>query len=95
MVRVTIVDALDTLWIMDMLDEFKEARDWVESSLSFQTEKHVSFFETTIRELGGLLAAFEMSGDQMFLHKSAQLGDGLLKAFGESDFPSASVNMKK
>ena len=31
----TIVDAMDTLWIMGMLEEFEKGRDWVEQSLDF------------------------------------------------------------
>jgi mannosyl-oligosaccharide alpha-1,2-mannosidase len=77
---VTLVDSLDTLWIMGMKDEFNEAKEWVryrcvctsnnmrclmlnklsshqvKTSLSFSRAGSVSVFETTIRELGGLLA---------------------------------------
>ena len=31
----TIVDSLDTLYIMGMMDEFEKAREWVESDLDF------------------------------------------------------------
>ena len=31
----TIVDALDTLYIMGMHDEYKKGRDWVEENLDF------------------------------------------------------------
>ncbi len=31
----TILDSLDTLWIMDMKDEYKQARDWVANDLNF------------------------------------------------------------
>ena len=31
----TIVDSLDTLWLMGLQDEFKQARDWVVNELSF------------------------------------------------------------
>lgn len=31
----TIVDALDTLYIMEMFEEFDTATDWVEKSLDF------------------------------------------------------------
>ncbi len=31
----TIVDALDTLWLMDMHDEYQEARDWIVKELQF------------------------------------------------------------
>jgi len=31
----TIVDALDTLWIMDLKDEFRAGQEWVRNSLNF------------------------------------------------------------
>lgn len=31
----TIVDALDTLFIMGMKDEFQEAKSWIEKNLDF------------------------------------------------------------
>lgn len=52
----TLVDSLDTLWLMGMKEEFQRARDWVRDSLSNNRNRMVSFFETTIRSLGGLLA---------------------------------------
>ena len=42
---VTLVDSLDTLWIMGMKEEFKEARDWVADSLTFKNANTVSVFE--------------------------------------------------
>ena len=32
----TIVDSLDTLYLMGLKDEFKKGRDWIASSFSFQ-----------------------------------------------------------
>jgi mannosyl-oligosaccharide alpha-1,2-mannosidase len=32
----TITDSLDTLWIMDLKDEFQDARNWIENSLNFE-----------------------------------------------------------
>ena len=32
----TIVDALDTLYVMGLTDEYKKGRDWVATSLSFE-----------------------------------------------------------
>ena len=78
----TIVDSLDTLWIMGMREEFDRAADWVETELNF--EPHVgktSFFETNIRIVGGLLGAYYLSGDRMFLGRAKELADRLLPAF--------------
>ncbi|KAI1240983.1 hypothetical protein IHE44_0009439 [Lamprotornis superbus] len=50
----TIVDALDTLYIMEMKEEFKEAKEWVENNLDFNV-----IFRKKAVELGEkLLPAF-------------------------------------
>lgn len=54
---------------MGMEEEFWKARDWVKEHLSFRHASEVSVFETTIRELGGLLSAYDLSGDEIFKEK--------------------------
>ena len=67
----TIVDCLDTLWLTGLQDEFDEARDWVADSMNIATNvKTVSLFETNIRVLGGLLSAYHLSQDHVFLDKA-------------------------
>uniref|UniRef100_A0A158Q5Q0 alpha-1,2-Mannosidase n=1 Tax=Dracunculus medinensis TaxID=318479 RepID=A0A158Q5Q0_DRAME len=90
----TIVDSLDTMIIMGLDDEFEEARDWVAESLKFNRNIFVSFFETTIRILGGLLSAFHLSGDKIFMHRAVELGNRLISAFNTSSFiPYSDVNL--
>ena len=92
---VTLVDSLDTLWIMDLQEEFNDAKEWIKNSLSFHNANSVSVFETTIRELGGLLAAYELSKDEVFLMKAQQLGDLLLPAFNtNSGIPQSQVSFQ-
>ena len=79
--RMTIVDALDTLWIMDLKDEFKRGADWVHNSLDFNKNQFISAFETTIRSLGGLLSAYDLSGDKRLLVKATDLGNRLMPIF--------------
>ncbi|KAL7470251.1 hypothetical protein ACHAXS_010462 [Conticribra weissflogii] len=78
----TLVDSLSTLWLLGMKDEFWEARDWVKDNLDFSKIGTVSVFETTIRNLGGLLSAYDLSQDTVFLEKANDLGKRLMKAFG-------------
>jgi hypothetical protein len=47
----------------------------------FDHQVDINLFETNIRVVGGLLGAFELSGDRMFLMKAAELADKLLIAF--------------
>lgn len=56
--------------------------------------RKVSVFETTIRELGGLLSAFDLSGDPVFVDKAERLGAKLLPAFDTpSGLPKSSVSL--
>lgn len=90
----TIVDSLDTLLLMGMQSEFEEAREWVASKLSFDYNDNVNLFETTIRVLGGLLAAYDLSGDAVMLSKATELGDRLLFALDSSSgIPFSDVNL--
>lgn len=78
----TLVDALDTLLIMDLKEEFKEAVNVVKNiDFSRTFRKDIPMFETTIRYLGGLLASYDLSGEQILLEKAVQLGDNLIGAF--------------
>jgi len=78
----TMVDALDTLYIMGFHDEFDAmlpsvgAIDWSGTELS-----SLNVFETNIRYLGGLLAAYDLSGEEVLLLKAVELGELLYAAF--------------
>ena len=56
-----IVDALDTLMIMNLTSRLSHAREWISTSLDYDTDHEVNTFETTIRMLGGLLSAHYLS----------------------------------
>ena len=50
----TIVDALDSLIIMGLNDQYIEARNWIRDVLSWDIDGRLNVFETTIRIMGGL-----------------------------------------
>ncbi|KAK4242238.1 endoplasmic reticulum mannosyl-oligosaccharide 1,2-alpha-mannosidase [Achaetomium macrosporum] len=78
----TLVDSLDTLWIMDMKAEFEDAVAAAEAINFTHTElREINVFETNIRYLGGFLSAFDLSGDVRLLRKAVEVGDTLYKAF--------------
>ncbi|XP_048004530.1 endoplasmic reticulum mannosyl-oligosaccharide 1,2-alpha-mannosidase isoform X1 [Leguminivora glycinivorella] len=90
----TIVDALDTAFIMGLTEEFSEGREWVSKELVFTRNKDVNFFEVTIRVLGGLLTNYHYTQDDMFLKKAEELGDRLMAAFNSpSGIPYSDVNL--
>lgn len=90
-----IVDSIDTLMIMDAKEEVARARTWIKDVLDYKFEIEVNVFETTIRMLGGLLAAFHLSNDDLYLDKAVQLGNGLLGGFhSPTGLAYSSVNLK-
>ncbi|KAK9083029.1 hypothetical protein Scep_029500 [Stephania cephalantha] len=46
----TLIDSLDTLFIMGLDEQFQKAKEWVATSLDFNKNYDASVFETTIRK---------------------------------------------
>ena len=92
----SLVEALDTLWLMELDDEFQQGVDWVKSSLDFDIDGYSQVFETNIRLVGGLLSAHLACGDPVLLAKAKDLADRLLKAFDASPhgLPYRYVNLR-
>lgn len=81
----TILDALDTMYIMGLTDFYKEAVKFV-GTVNFNesnTPDLVSVFETTIRYVGGLLSAYELNSgnDCILLQKAQELTNKLAYAW--------------
>lgn len=83
----TLVDSLDTLWIMGMKEEFNKAYAGLEQIDFTITPRHdIPVFETTIRYLGGFLAAYDVTGGHkgdypLLLKKAVELAEVLMGVF--------------
>ncbi|KAF7295445.1 alpha-1,2-Mannosidase [Mycena indigotica] len=94
----TVVDALDTMLLMRLDKEYTQASEWVRNSLTFDRDgrdRCFNTFETTIRVLGGLLSAYHLSSDKMYLNYATDLADRLLPSFNTpSGLPHSSTNLQ-
>jgi mannosidase alpha-like ER degradation enhancer 2 len=91
----TPVDSLDTLILAGLDRQAAEAREYILATLSFDRDISVKNFEITIRILGGLLSAYQLTGDGRFLARAEDLGRRLLPAFGSpTGMPYVNVNLK-
>ncbi|KAF2863523.1 glycoside hydrolase family 47 protein [Piedraia hortae CBS 480.64] len=103
-----IVDALDTMMLMNLTTELGHARKWIKHDLNYDQDHDVNTFETTIRMLGGLLSAHYLStsfggrygatddlfGQDLYIEKATELADRLMSAFNsKTGVPYASVNL--
>lgn len=91
----SLIEALDTLWVMGLDSRFQDGVDWVKAHADFAVDGEVSVFETSIRIVGGLLSAHHACGDPVLLAKAKDLADRLLPAFDTpTGFPYRFVNLK-
>ncbi|CAI9735996.1 mannosyl-oligosaccharide 1,2-alpha-mannosidase IA-like [Octopus vulgaris] len=91
----TIVDGLDTLYLMGLHEDYKKGRDWIATSFTFDGSADLSVFETNIRFLGGFLSAYALTGDKMFKEKAIDVGNKLLPAFDTpTGIPQSMINLK-
>jgi hypothetical protein len=92
----SIVEALDTLWLMGLDAEFEEGLDWVVANLHFDIDAEIQLFECSIRLLGGLLAAHHACGDARLLALARDLASRLVPAFERSPtgMPYRFVNLR-
>ncbi|THH05387.1 hypothetical protein EW145_g4830 [Phellinidium pouzarii] len=91
---VSMFDALDTLWFMDLKPEFERAISYISKAEFHRHQKYdVMFFETVIRYVGGLLAGYALSGREVLLSKADELAQKLLPVFGTATgMPAFAIN---
>ncbi|XP_061603916.1 ER degradation-enhancing alpha-mannosidase-like protein 3 isoform X1 [Phyllopteryx taeniolatus] len=103
----TLIDTLDTLVVLNKLDEFEDGVRKAVQDVRLDNDVVVSVFETNIRVLGGLLGAHVMAdllrqrGGRMqwyedeLLNMATELGHRLLPAFNTSSgLPYPKVNLR-
>uniref|UniRef100_A0A336LEB7 alpha-1,2-Mannosidase n=1 Tax=Culicoides sonorensis TaxID=179676 RepID=A0A336LEB7_CULSO len=81
-IGLTIIDAIDTLYIMGLTNEYEEAKMWIENN--FTLEKYQGYFDTfegNIRLIGSFLSMYGLTQDQMFLEKAKYVVDKILPIF--------------
>ena len=98
----TMIDALDTMLLMQLFEEYDAAMNALQN-VSFDSDAKVSFFETTIRHLGGLLGAYTLNQqildkseyERLLLSKATILSNNLFAAFSNPlGIPKSMINLK-
>lgn len=91
----TPVDSLDTLILLGFPSEAEKAKQLIVEKLSFDKDISVKNFEVTIRLLGGLLSAYQLTGDERLLRLADDLGTRLLPVFNSpTGMPYVNVNLR-
>ena len=89
----TLIDSLDSLWIMGLHDQFDSAVAFLEENFSYNS--FGSVFELTIRVVGGLMSAYQLSGRKSLLDIAEKFTNKLLVSFKtDTGLPMPDVDMQ-
>jgi mannosyl-oligosaccharide alpha-1,2-mannosidase len=100
-VSASVIDAIDTLKIMNLEEEYERARahilndktSGIENLASARLDRGISVFETNIRVLGGLLSVYDLTLDENFLERAVQVANAIAPAFEtKSGIPYTMIN---
>lgn len=91
----SIVEALDTLYLMGEDAELARGCGWIEAHFDPAQDADMHVFETIIRLVGGLLAGYLATGRKRLLDRCRELTDRLLPAFASpTGIPYTHVNLR-
>ena len=89
------IDAYSTLKVMGLDDEANRIENYITDSVSFDKDIYVKVFEVNIRVLGGLLAMYQYTENQLVLNKAVDFANRMLPAFdSKTGIPHYWVNLK-
>ncbi len=80
----SIIEALDTLYVMELDDELSACVTWLRTHLDFDVDGNVQMFEAVIRMVAGLIAGYYATGERFMLDGARDLADRLLVCFTKS-----------
>jgi Glycosyl hydrolase family 47 len=95
-IALSIIEALDTLYVMELDDELHDGVRYVVNHVDFDIDGDFHVFEAIIRVVGGLEAGYLATGNKALLDLCVDLTDRLLPAFTESPtgMPYQFVNLR-
>lgn len=89
------VEGLDTMILMGLKSQADSTRKFIDTHLSFDKDVYVKHFEFTIRMLGGLISAYQLTNDRRLLDLATDLANRMLPAFNSpTGMPYVMINLK-
>jgi hypothetical protein len=93
-IGLSIIEALDTLYVMELDDEVAEGVKWIDQNVDFDIDGNFHVFEAIIRVVGGLIAGYLAVRDRKLLALAVDITDRLMPAFASpTGLPYQYVNL--
>lgn len=94
-VGLSLIEALDTLWLMGLDAQVEDAVRWIKTDLRFDLDGDAQIFEATIRLVGGLLSGHLATGETVLLEKAHDLAERMLPGYDTpTGMPVRYINLK-
>ena len=72
----SIIEAMDTLYVMELDDELHQCVQWLRSHLDFDVDASIQMFEAVIRMVAGLMSGYYATGERFLLDGARDLEIG-------------------
>jgi mannosyl-oligosaccharide alpha-1,2-mannosidase len=93
-IGLSMIEALDTLYVMELDDELAASVAWIDKNVNFDIDGDFHVFEAIIRVVGGLLAGYLAIKDKTLLSLAVDITDRLMPAFASpTGLPYQFVNL--
>lgn len=88
-IGLTIIDNLDTLYLMGLKEEYNYSYEWVKSNFneSFLSNITISFSHLVNNILGGLMSIYTLTFQNIYKEKSIMIGNHIKKIMNNHIFP--------
>jgi mannosyl-oligosaccharide alpha-1,2-mannosidase len=83
-IGLSIIEALDTLYVMELDADLAAGVNWIERNVNFDIDGNFHVFEAIIRVVGGLLAGYLATGRKALLDLTVDVTDRIMPAFTNS-----------
>ena len=93
-IGLSMIEALDTLYVMELDDELDASVKWIDANVNFDIDGNFHVFEAIIRVVGGLIAGYLAIKDKKLLSLAVDITDRLMPAFASpTGLPYQYVNL--
>ncbi|HJP74742.1 MAG TPA: glycoside hydrolase family 47 protein, partial [Pseudonocardiaceae bacterium] len=93
-IGLSMIEALDTLYVMELDDELSASVKWIDQNVDFDIDGNFHVFEAIIRVVGGLIAGYLAVKDKKLLSLAVDITDRLMPAFASpTGLPYQYVNL--
>ena len=94
-IALTVVDSLDSAWLSGDTELYQRLRSFVEKSFTCARNRIIPFRDLNAHVIGGLISAYVLTGDELFLMKLRDCGEVARRAFGAGSVPRPLIGDKR